>query len=102
MKRIRKLFSNFLILLRLFRIGFGYPNRSAHKIRIIQFSNRFANALFLHFYKAKTFRFLRFSVIDQLDIKNFAKLTEKLLDLLTGSAINQIPYINVFQDKILR
>lgn len=102
MKRIRKLFSNFLMSLRLFRIGFGYPNRSAHKIRIIQFSNRFANALFLHFHKAKTFRFFRFSVINQFDIKNFTKLTEKLLDLLTSSAINQIPYINVFQDKILR
>ncbi len=101
MECIRKLFSNALRL-RLFRIGFGYPNRSAHKIRIIQFSNRFPNALFLHFYKAKTFRFFRFSVIDQLDIKNFAKLTEKLLDLITGSTINQIPYINVFQDKILR
>ncbi len=101
MERIRKLFSNALRL-RLFRIGFGYPNRSAHKIRIIQFNNRFPNALFLHFHKAKTFRFFRFSVIDQLDIKNFAKLTEKLLDLITGSAINQIPYINVFQDKILR
>lgn len=90
------------MLLRFFRISFGYPNRPAHKIRIIQFSNRFTNALFLHFHKTKTFRFFRFSVINQLDIKNFAKLTEKLLDLLAGSAINQIPYINVFQDKILR
>ncbi len=90
------------ISLRFSRVSFGHSNDSTHKIRVIQFSDRFINAFFLHFYKAKTFRFFRFSVINQLDIKHLAKLAKKLLDFLASSTINQIPYINVSQSEILR